>query len=125
VASNSYAIDATKISQGVWPQPKVFIGQSGPAFLTDGPSVAMPPSGDYFAVAYDQWASYPSGAESLDVAVVGPQNTVTKTYFVGSNDYSPSISTLPSDTGEFLLTYIPTAGSGSNNHVFGRIGTYN
>jgi hypothetical protein len=56
--------------------------------------------------------------------VVGGQNTVTKRYTVGSNDYSPSISSLPSETGEFVVTYVTTASSGSNNHVFGRLGTY-
>jgi hypothetical protein len=122
VGTNSYAVYATEISQGILPKPTVFIGDYGPTYYYERPSVAMPLLGGDFAVAFDQWSS--SGAESLDVAVVGGQNTVTKRYTVGSNDYSPSISSLPSETGEFRVTYVTTASSGSSNHVFGRLGTY-
>ena len=122
IGANSYAVYATEISQGISPKPKVFIGDYGSTYYYEGPSVAMPSSGDYFAVAYDHWSS-PS-AEALDVAVVGSANTVTKRYTVGSNDYSPSITSLPSEDGEFRVSYVTTASSGSNNHVFGRIGTY-
>jgi hypothetical protein len=122
IGTNSYAVYATEISQGISPKAKVFIGDYGPTYFYEGPSVAMPSSGGEFAVAYDHWSS--SGAESLDVAVVGSANTVTKRYDVGSNDYSPSITSLPSDTGEFRVSYVTTASSGSNNHVFGRLGTY-
>jgi hypothetical protein len=43
---------------------------------------------------------------------------VTQTYAVGTNDGSVSLSTLPAESGQFVLTYIST------NHVYGRIGTY-
>ena len=92
----------------------------GATYNFTGPSVALDPSGDNFAVAYEQWLFYPGGTDVLDVAVVGPQNRATNNYTVGSGEFSASISALPSETGEFLLTYVPNTGS----HVFGRIGTY-
>ena len=57
VGTNSYAVYATEISQGILPKPKVFIGNYGPTYDYEGPSVAMPALGGEFAVAYDQWAS--------------------------------------------------------------------
>jgi hypothetical protein len=105
---------ATMISQGEWAKPKVFIGDVGTAYFT--PSVALPALGGEFAVSYTQYT--PGGAEAPTVAVVGPGNTVTQTYAVGTNDGSVSLSTLPAESGQFVLTYIST------NHVYGRIGTY-
>ena len=119
--NNFYNIYATRINQGIGPQTKIAIDEYGPAsYNFAGPSVAFEPSGDDFAVAYDQWLFYPGGTDVLNVAVVGAQNTVTQDYVVGSGIFSPSISSLPSETGEFLLTYVPNTGS----HVFGRFGTY-
>ena len=101
LSSTNFAVYATMFTDGIWANPNVLIGDIGDAIYA--PSVAMPASGGGFAVAY---AHFAGNTESLYVGVVSPQNTLTKTYAVGSNIYGASISTLPSETGEFVLTYI-------------------
>ena len=114
LSSTNFAVCATMFTDGISANPNILIGDIGDAIYA--PSVAMPASGGGFAVAY---AHFAGNTESLYVGVVSPQDTLTKTYAVGSNIYGASISTLPAETGQFVLTYTSTS------HVYGQIGTYN
>jgi hypothetical protein len=119
-ANNTYTVDATMYEDGIYAEPKVLIGQSGTGF--EAPSVAMEQNGNgTFAVTYGDFVS--NDPAMLYVGVVGPGNSLTKTYYLGSNELYASITSLPSDTGEFLVTY--SAGTATANHVDGQIGTYN
>ena len=121
---------AERIHAGGQLGPQILIGTGIPVadsslFSTEfqgvGPSVTFQPNGDFFAVAFTAGNSY--NYTGTQIAVGGPYNTVSKSYFL-PGDFDAAVSTL--GTGGFVVAYSSGIKSGlASNPIFGQRGTYN